>query len=61
MNSFFSRLNAALTVGIGGAYSAGLLQPKTALYIALGSAILQAFQHPVQATADPVVPVKPNA
>lgn len=48
MSSFLSRLTAALTVGIGGAMATGVLNPKTAAYIALGAAMLQAFQHPVQ-------------
>lgn len=52
-SSFLSRLTAAVTVGVGGAFSLGAINPKTAAYIALGAAILQAFQKPVQAPAQP--------
>ena len=56
MSSFFSRLTAAVTVGIGGAMSMGVLNPKTAAWIALGAGVLQAFQHPVtQSTSDNAV------
>lgn len=46
--SFFSKATLAVTVGTGAALSSGVITNRTAAYIGIGAAVLQAFQPRVQ-------------